>query len=744
MQPQTQANTHPEPGARAHLYALLGYFVLALVVTWPLALHFTETVPGDLIADRDQNLWNLWWAKEAILRPTNPYWTDLLYYPYGAPLYYHTLALPLGVIGFLPQVVLGLPAAYNTVVLVAFTLSGYGAFRLGLLFTRNPLAAWLGGVVYAFNPYTLDALKGQLEVLSVQWLPLYAEAWIRAGRTGSLRWGLLAGLWLALTILTSLYYAAYAVLFTLAHLLHLSWSRLKTARQPSTQSSVLSPEQFRPPHSALGPRTSALVLAFVLSLPLLWGLVAYRGDPRIESVPERSQRLAYSADLLGYFLPPHDHPFVSAPEKPGVNPPPLHTHLSLGYFALGLAVLGVWAARRKGDLFWAALGGVALLLALGPELQVAGVGTGVPMPYLLIEWLPGWDGIAKIERLVVLARLCMGVLAGVGAAWLLPRIAARLPIVYGRALPFAVLVALLLVELPIHARYTEPLGIPLGFRELVREEERGALMELPFATRQAETGGRRMLGQTAHGRPIMGGYLARSYGSPIADTCSPFWGFISARYLDPSRPDIVSPQLIARPLDVLRFYGISHLAVYPTYGGPAGAPLDPEERDAFVRIATQVGGKPFYTHPAVTLYRVSAGSPEQREPALLMGNNWHDPEDSGGEPFRWMRESVARLCVFAPEPVQASLIMEGTSFGVERDVTIEVAGQEVYTGTFSVGGAFTPVATLPIRWQPGMTEITIRTPKPPVTPRSLDPPSPDTRPLSLGFREVRLESGAPK
>src|SRR5436305_6174302 len=165
---------------RYHLWAALGYFVLAVIVTYPAALHFTSAVPGDLIADRDQNLWNLWWIREAFGHLANPFHTSLLYYPYGVDLYYHTLGLPQGIIGLVPQFLWGLPAAYNTVLLLAFTLSGYGAFRLALLYTGKPLASFLGGLVFAFTPYTLDALKGQLEVLSVQWIPFYVESWLRA------------------------------------------------------------------------------------------------------------------------------------------------------------------------------------------------------------------------------------------------------------------------------------------------------------------------------------------------------------------------------------------------------------------------------------------------------------------------------------------------------------------------------------------------------------------------------------
>jgi hypothetical protein len=488
----------------------------------------------------------------------------------------------------------------------------------------------------------------------------------------------------------------------------------------------------------------------LLALPLLWGLVAHRSDPRIDVAPDASQKLAYSADLLGLFALPHDHPLVGVPERPGESPPPLHSYLSLGYFGLGLAVLGVVVGRKRSEIwFWAILGLAALVLALGPELQVGGVRTGVPLPYALVELVPGWDAIAKVERLVVLARMCMAVLAAVGAGWLLEWLGSRVRLrsmpKAGHALPFVAVLALLLVELPIHPRYMEPLGIPEGFRVLAGERGGGGLMELPFATRQAETLGRRMLFQTTHEKPIMGGYLARSYGSPIADTCSPFWGFISARYLDPDAPDIISPQLIARPLDVLRFYDIDHLALYETYGGPEDEPLAPEEREAFMRMVAQVSKSPPVSQDNyVTIYKVDGTAEIAQDPALLMGNHWHDVESSGGRPFRWMRESTARLCVFTPQATRASLRMEGTAFGGEKPVRIEVAGREVFTGTLPTDGAFAPIVPPILEWQPGMTEITIHSPEPPVTPKSLDPTSSDTRPLSFGFREVRLESEAPK
>src|SRR5205807_7266946 len=125
----------------------------------------------------------------------------------------------------------------------------------------NPrwLGAFVGGVVFAFTPYTLDALKGQPEVLSLQWMPLFVEMWLWAttdvrgqgyerqrgavrgqqsnsarlaqskiqNRKSKITYGVLAGVFLALAAYSSLYYAVYLVLFTVALTVYrtFSWPR---------------------------------------------------------------------------------------------------------------------------------------------------------------------------------------------------------------------------------------------------------------------------------------------------------------------------------------------------------------------------------------------------------------------------------------------------------------------------------------------------------------------------------------
>lgn len=758
-------------GGWAQWLALAGYLLLALVVTYPVIVHFGTGVPGDLTADRDQNLWNLWWTKESLLHFNNPFHTELLYYPFGTDLYYHTLALPLCLIGLIPQVLFGLPAAYNTVLLVGFVLSGYGMFRLILYvlgsgaveqgdtgeagpwrFDARYIGAFLGGVVFAFTPYTLDALKGQPEVLSLQWMPLFAEMWMRAtvgdgrwtpivGDKGRWKFGLLAGVFLALAAYSSLYYAVYLVVFAVALVLYRLVIGLRY-RSPWLVAKDMA-----------GPALLAVGVALLLTLPLAVGLARDHNDPRLAVEADAQHRLTHSADLLSFIAPPHDHLlFGTWEDSPGVNEPALHDYLGLGYVALALALLGAFVTwRRPSTRFWTGLMALSLVLAMGPVLQVGRNNTGIGLPFAMFQALPGMDAIAKPERFVVLARMCMGVLAGWGVVWLVQEVLKRgvkarsastgaLKERGRGAIVLGVLVFVgLLVELPIHPRFMETVAeLPFyrAYTSLAGQPD-GGLMELPFATQQSETTGRRMLLQTVHDKPIMAGYLSRKYDSPIIDSCSAFWGFISP--LDVPRVDIAAPLVVNRPLDVLNFYGIRYISLYSSLSGQADDPVGGDDMRAFQQIVGQVEepDKLVYAGDYLDIHTVKSEDLSGAAASFHIGAGWYPIEQSNGKPFRWIQEGHGALCVFAPHTITGSLQLEGRAFGTSRHVTLAVGGETMYIGVMPVGD-YTPVQTTPRTWQAGITQVDITTPEAGQTPASLDPGSKDQRVLSVGFRAVVL------
>ncbi len=158
-------SVHRLPDWQLHLLAILGYTLLSLVVTYPVVLHFTDRVVGEDPIDQAQNIWNLWWVKVALLdRHVSPFHTDMLFYPQGADLYFHTLNLPSTLLVQLPLFALGIQAAYNFSVLFALVLGAYAGFRLVASLTGSAPAALLSGVIIGFNALTLHVLQGQLNI----------------------------------------------------------------------------------------------------------------------------------------------------------------------------------------------------------------------------------------------------------------------------------------------------------------------------------------------------------------------------------------------------------------------------------------------------------------------------------------------------------------------------------------------------------------------------------------------------
>lgn len=194
----------PVRGAwRRHVGALAAYALLALAMTWPLARELGAAIPGDSF-DGWQNVWNLWWMREAwLVQHSSAYFTPLLHAPTGADLRFQTMA-PFNGLATLPvQLTAGLLPAYNAAVLLSFVLGGYGAYLLALYALRErgrqgdketrkqgtdigysafsihrssfivPSAAFLAGVIFAFSPYHFAHTLGHLQLIALQWIPFY-------------------------------------------------------------------------------------------------------------------------------------------------------------------------------------------------------------------------------------------------------------------------------------------------------------------------------------------------------------------------------------------------------------------------------------------------------------------------------------------------------------------------------------------------------------------------------------------
>ncbi|HEX9372605.1 MAG TPA: hypothetical protein VF897_16455, partial [Roseiflexaceae bacterium] len=392
-----------------HLAALLTYALLAVIVTWPIAPTLNAGIVGEVGGvDAYQDAWNLWWNAEALRHGRLPFFAPVLFYPQGVDLFWQTLGFSQGLVALPATLALGPLAAFNLTVLSSFVIGGYAMFLLARRVTQNTPAALVAGAVFACSPYHVDKIiEGNLPLASVQWLPCYAlalylllerPAWWRA---------LISGLLLIWVGLGSWYYGMFSLLFTGCAIL--IWA------------------------AGSGRAGWRRTILWGMAPLLIWGValapklldLARAGDAALMDM--RRLQISRSADLVDFFLPSPRNPWwgpAVRAARAAIYPDAIIWNVALGWVGLLLAAIGVAALWRQAWR-WAALLLATMVLAMGPVLRVAGHTTGVPLPFALIQNLPGIRAGQRPNHMVALSILALAVLAAYGVAWITGRLSAR-------------------------------------------------------------------------------------------------------------------------------------------------------------------------------------------------------------------------------------------------------------------------------------------------------------------------------
>src|SRR5512133_71644 len=171
---------------------ILIYAAAFCALTWPTILSFDARFFCD---ERDgyQNVWNLWWTRKALLElHQSPWWTAWLHHPHGTSLLGHTLTAFNGLLAIPLSVALTPVQTHNALVLLSFVGGGWAAFLLA----REVLGGWLpsvvAGLAFTFTGYHFAHAEGHLNLISVEWVPIFVLCWLRLLRQPTLRRGLWA------------------------------------------------------------------------------------------------------------------------------------------------------------------------------------------------------------------------------------------------------------------------------------------------------------------------------------------------------------------------------------------------------------------------------------------------------------------------------------------------------------------------------------------------------------------------
>ncbi len=461
------------------------YGSAAVAITWPVVLAPWRLLPGAERSDLWNSLWSMWFVQRQVWEGSSPLRTELLGHPGGGEL---VVADPFAALaGLLLVPALGLPLAYNLLVFVRSILAAWAAHRLAeaLAPERGPVtAAWVAGLGFQTAPVLVSALhNGTSEAFSAAWLPLALHAALLSLRRGSWWWALLTGLATAASLWASWYLGACTLLGLFALI-------------AAGEGSASAAPRFRRLLPALG-------LGVLLALPWAWLQLRSTGAGSLVGIKDAAElallrRTTGAADPLGFLMPGDfrspDFRLISRYGEDFVH----CTYLGWALLVGALLALRRSCARRHAWLLLAAASG--LVLSMGPVLVRGGHALllagdrVVPLPYLLLESLPGFSGLSLVYRLAMLPALGVALLASEGFgrmrvrwAWI-PTVAAVLVFLEARMVAPV-------QGLPSHSSAELDRSL-----QLLRDAPGGAVMNFPVA------GGRRYLyEQTAHEKPVTGG-----------------------------------------------------------------------------------------------------------------------------------------------------------------------------------------------------------------------------------------------
>jgi hypothetical protein len=561
----TESHRVPRRFIAGHAAICAGFVLFAVWLTYPLVWNSGTHLPGAGAGDNVAFLWNSWWLGEWAAGRGNLFFTDRLFAPAGTPLVLHThTTLPSALAFLLPfgSVI----AQHNAVLIAALAANGIAAYALAFRHVRQVVPSAAAGLLFSGSAYVCAHLPGHFNLVQAWVLPVSALAWLRFVECPSLVSGTILGAAIAAAAYTDYYYLVYVVLLIATWAGHrcvtfnASWQRRPWDRTLSIlllldlvllifAGSVaafgdlsfdllgqhISIRNVRNPLSLLyalllwtviyafklrilaafqridvqrgwfRSLAAALVVVFVLTLPIALAAIRLVAAGDYVSQPMHWSSSPPGVDLLTLVSGHPTHVITGHASQSLLRRLGIDVVEQIGWVSVAALLIVGWsrAARAASPLwsFWTAVAVVFAILAAGPFLRVAGSDTGLPLPWAGARYVFPFSNARIPGRALVMTVLAVAILL----AYSLARVRK------GRLL-LAGIIAIELFPAPVPL-YELPLpdavdaylrGAPIS----------GAVAELPAGIRDGfgETGRldhRALVHQLHHGRPLVGGFVAR-------------------------------------------------------------------------------------------------------------------------------------------------------------------------------------------------------------------------------------------
>jgi hypothetical protein len=506
--------------APSYLEALVvvGIFLsLTLLVTFPLVLSAGRSVVG--LVDPTFNEWVLGWVSDRFRHGGAGLFDAPILYPYRHTLGYSEPLLGIAILVAPIYWVTGnAMLTHNAALIGSFVLAGAGMYLLVRSLTGRRDAAVIAGLAFAFCPYRLVQIP-IIQMLMSGWMPIAIWALRRYFDTG--RWSALGGFIAAVVVesLTSVYFPFFLAIPVTVMTVATYARRPRPSLRTSVQLAM----------------AASIIAAVLAPVAVIHSRVLREQDGKAE-VAESS---SYGADVASYGrVDSRIRIYARVGSQPGSE-----GNLFPGATVIVLAAIALWpvAGTFSGDTgrlaTWldstraqfVCIAAIAFVLSLGMQPTAFGHRLLDHGPFAwLAAVVPGLNAMRVPARFGMVVHLALAVLAGYGAARILPHLRA----------PWGVVTAVALATAIVAEGYAAPLTLyrmrragSFDHREAWRwllTQPALPMIELPILDLAYPDHHARDVqeGTLFHGRPIVNGSsrfpsevqnLLGSIGSPLAD-----------------------------------------------------------------------------------------------------------------------------------------------------------------------------------------------------------------------------------
>ncbi len=355
-------------------------YLAAAVLLYGRDLHWLRDHIGDSGADPLTAVWFLAWWPWAIAHGADPLFTRLDWAPSGYPLTWATSIPTLSLLALPVTLLANAVASYNVLTATAPALSAWSCYLLARMLTGHERASVLAGFLFGFSSYENGQMLGHLNLVCTWLVPLLVALCVGRTRNAIARphFVLLfaAGLVMEFGISTEMTLSFVVLGFAVIGIFALGAPPFWSGRLRGLSIDIM-----------IG---GCIAIAVVSP----WLLAMWRSAAQMPSFV--NSPASYSTDLLNLVIPTpltllFPQVFPVAGRFTG-NASEQGAYIGLPLLLI-LGVLGA-ATRREWTMRALSLSTLMLIAAsLGPTLWVAGVRTGIILPWRAATSLPFLDGM---------------------------------------------------------------------------------------------------------------------------------------------------------------------------------------------------------------------------------------------------------------------------------------------------------------------------------------------------------------